>query len=65
MTPADLARGGDEAEGTYRAARLPVAVALEPADGGYRAAFELPRGSYATVVMRELMKSEADLPEEG
>lgn len=65
MTPADLARGGDEAEGTYRAARLPVALDLEAIDGGYRAAFELPRGSYATVVMRELMKSEAALPEEG
>jgi len=63
-TLADLARGGDEAEGTWRAARLPVAVALEPFDGGYRASFELPRGSYATVVMRELMKSEAALPEE-
>jgi tRNA pseudouridine13 synthase len=65
MTLADLARGGDESEGTYRAARLPVAISLEPIDGGYRAAFDLPRGSYATVVMRELMKSEADLPEEG
>lgn len=65
MTLADLARGGDEAEGTWRAARLPVAVALEPIEGGYRASFELPRGSYATVVMRELMKVDAALPEEG
>jgi tRNA pseudouridine13 synthase len=64
MTLADLARGGDEAEGTYRAARLPVSIVLEPMEAGYRAAFELPRGSYATVVMRELMKSEASLPEE-
>lgn len=63
MTLADLARGGDEAQGTWRAARLPVAIALEPVEGGYRAAFDLPRGSYATVVMRELMKSEATLPE--
>ncbi len=65
MTLEDLARGGDEAEGTWRAARLPVSVALEPAGDGYRAAFELPRGSYATVVMRELMKTEGVLPEEG
>lgn len=65
MTLADLARGGDEAEGTWRAARLPVTIALEDVEGGYRAAFELPRGSYATVVMRELMKAEAALPEEG
>jgi tRNA pseudouridine13 synthase len=63
-TLAELARGGDEAEGTYRAARLPVAIALEAVDGGYRASFELPRGSYATVVMRELMKTDALLPEE-
>ncbi len=25
--------------------------------------FELPKGSYATVVMRELMKTEAELPD--
>jgi tRNA pseudouridine13 synthase len=61
---ADLARGGGEAEGTRRAARLPVAIALEPAGDGYRARFELPRGCYATVVMRELMKVEGELPEE-
>ena len=48
---ADLARGGGETEGTRRAARIPVAVALEPVEGGYRASFDLPRGSYATVVM--------------
>jgi tRNA pseudouridine13 synthase len=62
---ADFARGGGEAEGTRRAARLRVEVALEPGDepGGYRATFELPKGSYATVVMRELMKSEGELPE--
>jgi tRNA pseudouridine13 synthase len=64
MTLADFARGGDEAEGTYRAARLPVAITLEPDVEGYRAAFDLPRGSYATVVMRELMKSEPVLPGE-
>jgi len=61
---ADFARGGGEAEGTRRAARLRVEVALEPLPDGYRARFELPKGSYATVVMRELMKSEAELPEE-
>jgi tRNA pseudouridine13 synthase len=63
---AELARGGGEAEGTRRAARLPVAVALEPAGDGYRAAFELPRGSYATVLLRELTKAEPDaLPGDG
>jgi tRNA pseudouridine13 synthase len=64
MTLADLARGKDEAEGTWRAARLPLTVAIDAIDGGYRADFELPRGSYATVVMRELMKGDAALPEE-
>lgn len=55
----DLARGGGETEGTRRAGRLPVAVTLEPVEGGYRARFELPRGSYATVVLGELTKSDA------
>jgi tRNA pseudouridine13 synthase len=62
--PADLARGGGEAEGTRRAARLRVEVGLEPLGDGYLARFELPKGSYATVVMRELMKAEAELPDE-
>ncbi len=64
LTLADFARGGDEAAGTRRAARLPVEVALAPLPDGYLARFTLPRGSYATVVMRELMKSDADLPED-
>jgi len=66
VTLVDLERrGGDEAEGTWRAARIPVAIRLEPVVNGYCATFELPRGSYATVVMRELMKVEASLPDEG
>jgi tRNA pseudouridine13 synthase len=40
-----------------------VAVEADAAGDGYGAAFELPKGSYATVVMRELMKSEAALPD--
>jgi tRNA pseudouridine13 synthase len=62
LTPADFARGGDEAAGTRRAGRLPIEVALSPLADGYLARFALPRGSYATVVMRELMKADADLP---
>jgi tRNA pseudouridine13 synthase len=62
---ADFARGGGEAEGTRRAARLRVEPVLTPAEDGYLACFELPPGSYATVVLRELMKDEAVLPEEG
>lgn len=64
---ADLLRGGGEAEGTRRAARLRVELELEPlGDGaeGYLARFELPKGSYATVVMRELMKLEGELPDD-
>jgi tRNA pseudouridine13 synthase len=64
MTLQGFARGGGEAEGTRRAARLRVAVALEPLPDGYRAELELPRGSYATVALRELVKGEAALPEE-
>jgi tRNA pseudouridine13 synthase len=62
--PADLARGGGEAEGTRRAARLPANVEVLPSDGGYLARFTLPKGSYATVVMRELMKADASIPDE-
>ncbi len=64
ITLAGFARGGGEAEGTRRAARLRVEVAVEPLEDGYRATFELPKGSYATVVMRELVKGAGVLPEE-
>jgi len=62
---ADLARGRGEAEGARRAARLPVAVEVEGEGDGYRARFDLPRGSYATVVLGELVKGDADLGEAG
>lgn len=67
LSPGDFApRGGGEAEGARRASRLPLSVELEPAGDGYAAAFELPRGSYATVVLAELVKGGApDLPEGG
>lgn len=65
VAPADLARRGrGEAEGARRAARLPLAVELEPLPGGYAAAFELPAGAYATVALGELVKGEEPaLPE--
>ena len=57
-------RGRGEAGGARRAARLPVAVELEPVPEGYAARFELPPGAYATVVLRELVKGEEPaLPE--
>ncbi len=58
VTTADLARGGGETEGTRRAGRIPVAIELTPIEDGYRAELELPKGSYATVVMGELTKSD-------
>jgi len=64
LAPADFARGAGEAEGTRRAARLPVRPELEPLPDGYLARFDLPAGSYATVVLRELMKEEGELPED-
>jgi tRNA pseudouridine13 synthase len=59
-----FARGGGEAEGTRRAARLGIAVEVEPGADGYLARFMLPKGSYATVVLRELVKEDAAVPEE-
>jgi tRNA pseudouridine13 synthase len=59
-----FAKGGGEAEGTRRAARLRVDVAVEDLPDGYRARFELPKGSYATVVLGELVKDAAAVPEE-
>jgi tRNA pseudouridine13 synthase len=64
MALSDFARGGGEAEGTRRAARLPVRIAIEPEADGYRARFELPKGSYATVVLGELMKRTPEVREE-
>jgi tRNA pseudouridine13 synthase len=61
---ADFARGGGEAEGTRRAARLRAAVEIADEADGYRARFELPKGSYATVVLRELVKGDAAVPED-
>jgi tRNA pseudouridine13 synthase len=64
LTLQDFARGGGEAEGTRRAARLRVVPELSARPDGYLARFELPRGSYATVVLRELMKDEPVLPDD-
>jgi tRNA pseudouridine13 synthase len=66
VTASDLARGRGETEGTRRAGRIPISIELEPMEEGYRARFELPKGSYATVVMAELTKAEeVEVPGEG
>jgi tRNA pseudouridine13 synthase len=64
MTLDGFASGRGEAEGTRRAARLPLRAEVEGEGDGYRARFELPKGSYATVVLRELVKGEAEVPED-
>jgi tRNA pseudouridine13 synthase len=49
-------RGGGESEGSRRAYRLPLPdVALSACEGGAWLEFELPKGSYATALLRELM----------
>jgi tRNA pseudouridine13 synthase len=54
VTPEHLQRSRD-AEGTRRALRIPVRVDVEPAGPEVlRLAFELPAGSYATVVLGEI-----------
>lgn len=51
-------RGRGETEGGRRAYRLPLAAAIEPDGADLWLSFELPKGSYATVVLRELLKEE-------
>jgi tRNA pseudouridine13 synthase len=65
LSLADFARGGGEAEGTRRAGRIPLAVELDAEPDGYVARFVLPKGSYATVVLRELVKGEEPVLGEG
>jgi tRNA pseudouridine13 synthase len=48
------------AEGTRRVARIrPQDPLLEQCEGGVSLAFGLPKGAYATVILRELLKPEA------
>ena len=41
-----------------------MSVEIVEEGDGYRARFELPKGSYATVVLRELVKAEPTLPDD-
>jgi tRNA pseudouridine13 synthase len=45
-------------EGDYRAAFIEVNPKLSVTEDGYICEFELPKGSYATVVLREFMKTD-------
>ncbi|MEW6432708.1 MAG: tRNA pseudouridine(13) synthase TruD [Myxococcota bacterium] len=57
VTPELFRAGGGETLGARRLLRVPLTAALEDAGGGVvRLEFELPAGSYATVVLRELLK---------
>lgn len=62
-----FAAGGDETRGTRRFLRVPVAIEHEAIEGGVRLRFTLPAGSYATAVLRELLKDDdaAGAPSEG
>ncbi|AKU90000.1 tRNA pseudouridine(13) synthase TruD [Vulgatibacter incomptus] len=54
--PEHLAASRD-AMGARRALRLPLALSIEREDNGIRLEFELPPGTYATSVIRELTKA--------
>jgi tRNA pseudouridine13 synthase len=57
MELTDFERGGEETEGGRRPYRVPLAVGELREEGtDLWIGFELPRGSYATVVLRELLK---------
>jgi tRNA pseudouridine13 synthase len=58
---------GGDAEGTRRALRLPLSLEVGDEGDVVSLRFDLPKGSFATAVLREVMKAEApaDLPEEG
>jgi len=52
-------------DGSRRPARLFVEdLRLDPVDPGLALSFSLPKGSYATTLLREFMKVETNLPEE-
>ncbi len=58
---AALARIGRAGEGTRRPVRFQLgAPQLREADDGFEVEFALPAGSYATVVLREILKGDAD-----
>ena len=65
IDPRSFAAGGGEMEGARRPYRIPVEGLQVEADGDALVlTLELPRGSYAASVLREVMKEgKADLPE--
>jgi len=62
LTIDDFARFGKIATGTRRACLVrPGELSVLPQPDGLRFSFTLPRGTYATVLLREFMKN--DRPE--
>lgn len=53
-----------DAEGSRRALRLPIRVEVTEIPAGLELCFALPKGSFATTVLREVMKAEASVPGE-
>ena len=53
-----------DAEGARRPLRIPASAAVSPGpeEGTLRLEFSLPKGSFATVLLREVMKDAAELP---
>jgi tRNA pseudouridine13 synthase len=67
LAPAAFAVAGvDRFEGERRPLRVPVGEPVFRAEGeDLHLAFSLPRGSYATCLLAEVMKAEADVPGDG
>jgi tRNA pseudouridine13 synthase len=60
VTPADFRHLGKLAPGTRRPLSVAIdELAVEPVEQGIRVQFALPSGSYATAVLREIMKPDA------
>lgn len=59
LTADDLARHRNLGQGTRRVCRIrPVDWTVERRDGDLDVAFTLPKGAYATVILRELLKQD-------
>ncbi len=55
----------DARKGARRITRIKLeGTQIDPTEDGYWLAFDLPKGSFATVILREIMKTDVDAPEE-